>query len=190
MLPGFHSPAAGFDQPFEMLHACHERVERTLRLLDKLVHHLDGHGADEAARSAARDVLRYFDQAAPHHHQDEERHVFPALLRGDDAALQEAVRRLQADHRAMEALWARLRPVLQAVAEGRCQRWPDDAGSAGGGRGDVAAFLAVYEAHMALEEGHVFPAAQAGLAAASLEAMSREMSARRGVGPGVSGARG
>ena len=31
--PLFHSPSAGFDAPFEMLSACHERVERTLRLL-------------------------------------------------------------------------------------------------------------------------------------------------------------
>ena len=60
------SPAVGFDQPFEMLEACHERVERSLGLLLRLAEHLVSHGADEQARDAARDVLRYFDLAAPH----------------------------------------------------------------------------------------------------------------------------
>ena len=31
-LPGFSSPAAGFDEPFAMLDACHERVRRSLGL--------------------------------------------------------------------------------------------------------------------------------------------------------------
>ena len=64
-LPGFASPAVGFDQPFEMLHACHDRVERTLVLLGRMVAHVHDHGHDEDSRSAARDVLRYFDLAAP-----------------------------------------------------------------------------------------------------------------------------
>ena len=32
-LPGMRSPGAGFDQPFEMLDACHDRVRRSLDLL-------------------------------------------------------------------------------------------------------------------------------------------------------------
>ena len=67
-LPGFHSPAIGFEQPFEMLSACHERVERTLALFERLVVHVRAQGHDAASRSAAADVLRYFDLAAPHHH--------------------------------------------------------------------------------------------------------------------------
>ena len=74
------SPAAGFEQPFEMLVACHERVHRMLALLGRLREHLHGHGPDTQAQQAARDVMRYFDQAAPLHHQDEELHVFPPLL--------------------------------------------------------------------------------------------------------------
>ena len=31
-LPGFQSPAVGCDEPFEMLIACHERVQRMLDL--------------------------------------------------------------------------------------------------------------------------------------------------------------
>src|SRR5689334_2494815 len=78
-LPGLRSPEAGFDQPFEMLHACHERVRRSLRLLQRLVAHAQVHGADAQVREAAADVLRYFDLAAPAHHEDEERHLVPRL---------------------------------------------------------------------------------------------------------------
>ena len=84
-LPGFASPGVGFEQPFEMLEACHERVQRSLALLQRLVDHVDRNGHDADSRSAARDVLRYFDIAGPHHHEDEERHVFPPLQQHADA---------------------------------------------------------------------------------------------------------
>ena len=35
----FDPPGAGFDAPFEMLGACHERVRRMLRLLARLQAH-------------------------------------------------------------------------------------------------------------------------------------------------------
>jgi hypothetical protein len=79
-LPGHRSPSVGFEAPFEMLSACHERVERMLALLIKLRHHLSAHGWDDQAAKAATDVMRYFELAAPHHHLDEEMHVFPAIL--------------------------------------------------------------------------------------------------------------
>ena len=39
-LPGHRAPGAGYEAPFEMLDACHEQVERMLRLLHKLRAHL------------------------------------------------------------------------------------------------------------------------------------------------------
>src|SRR5688572_25382640 len=61
-------PSVGFDQPFEMLAACHARMDRSLDLLGRLGRHLHDQGCDAQARSAATDVLRYFDIAAPLHH--------------------------------------------------------------------------------------------------------------------------
>ena len=84
-LPGHRAPGAGYEAPFEMLDACHERVERMLRLLHKLRAHLQASGWDAQAAEAARDVLRYFNEAAPRHHEDEERHVFPTVLAAPDA---------------------------------------------------------------------------------------------------------
>ncbi|GEM_PF-531315 len=96
----------GFDQPFEMLEACHERVLRMLALLDRLRVHLRTKDCDDSARQAARDILRYFDQAAPLHHEDEELHVFPPLLEQGDAQTVALVQRLQREHGLMSADWA------------------------------------------------------------------------------------
>jgi hypothetical protein len=134
-LPGHDAPSAGFDAPFEMLAACHERVERSLQLLERLGAHLPAHGADAAARDAARDVLRYFDIAAPHHHQDEERHVLPALRAAGQVDLAE---RIEREHVALAAAWAALRPGLQALAD--AARAPDPM------RDGWPAFAAAYRA--------------------------------------------
>lgn len=173
-LPGFESPAVGFEQPFEMLGACHERVQRTLDLLGRLITHVDQNGHDSQSRSAAADVLRYFDLAAPLHHQDEELHVFPPLLAGDDAALQAMVRQLQTEHREMEDLWAALRPTLLQWCEPGASDRPDASW-----RQMADRFALLYAAHIPIEETLVFPGAQSGMDTARLVSMGAEMQARR-----------
>lgn len=166
------TPGAGFDAPFEMLGACHERVQRSLALLQRLQAHLAAHGADAQARDAARDVMRYFDLAAPAHHEDEERHVFPALLAADAARHGPLVARLLEDHRRMAAQWPAVRAGLAAVAEGRWTGREADA---------WAAFAALYDAHIPAEEEAAYPAARARLDAAAQAAMGDEMARRRGL---------
>lgn len=176
-VPGLRSPAAGFDQPFEMLHACHERVQRTLGLLARLRDHLRHQGADAQAREAARDVLRYFDIAAPLHHEDEELHVFPPLLAHGSAAVVELVQALQAEHAAMARHWAEARVPLAALAEGAAGAVPwspeqekvlDD-------------FAGLYAEHIVREESVAYPAAQVLLSGEALGPMGEEMALRRGV---------
>ncbi len=87
-------------------------------LLERLRAHLRVQGCDAQAREAARDVLRYFDIAAPLHHEDEELHVFPPLLAQGPAPVVDLVRQLQRDHAAMAMLWSQARVPLAAVAGG------------------------------------------------------------------------
>lgn len=177
-LPGFSAPAVGFEQPFAMLEACHERVQRTLALLARLRAHVRQHGADEDARQAARDVLRYFDIAAPLHHEDEELHVFPLLRAQASPDVQTLVQRLQQDHLAMTADWAAARVPLLALVDAT------DAAAAPftpGGDAALDRFSQRYADHIAAEEGTAYPAALALLAPATLAAMGQEMAARRGV---------
>ena len=42
--PGVRSPAVGFEQPFEMLQACHKRVQRSLDLLQRLIADCEARG--------------------------------------------------------------------------------------------------------------------------------------------------
>ena len=177
--PGFDSPAVGFEQPFEMLLACHERVRRSLSLLGRLVSRVGERGHDDATRSAASDVLRYFDLAAPLHHEDEETHVFPMLAASADAELVEAAAGLHADHLRMTALWSAIRPTLEAWSA---------AHASGTGEADfldrAADFERIYLAHLATEEQLVFPAARERISASLLAAMSIDMARRRGAPAG------
>ena len=166
-------PAAGFDSPFEMLAACHQRVQRMLGLLSRLSAHLAQHGADDAARQAARDVMRYFDQAGPAHHEDEERHILPRLRECGRSALAD---RLHADHEAMASAWRELRVDLQRVIEG-----PWAAASQHEADRRWLAFAALYRDHIGAEEDDAYPAVRDGLGAETEQAMGREMAARRGV---------
>lgn len=185
-LPLLHAgPAAGFDQPFELLEACHARMERSLALLERLGEHLATQGVDAQAREAAADLLRYFDVAAPQHHEDEERHVLPRLR---DAGLAAMAARLRGEHQVMEREWAALRPGLAAVVAATLE---GDALVAA--RAHWAAYAALYRGHLAAEEQHAFPRARQGLLPEEARAMGAEMAHRRGAPPPVqehAGARG
>jgi hemerythrin-like domain-containing protein len=171
--PGQAAP--GFEEPFEMLRACHERIERMLALLDKLRVHLRTGGADEQARQAARDIMRYFDKAAPQHHRDEELHVFPVLLGLQELEMVQLVARLQQDHIQMDARWLPVSSLLEEVVSGMRSRFneADDA--------IFDAFSSLYKEHTVAEESIAFPRATAVMDAERLETMSRDMMERRGV---------
>ena len=169
------SPSATFEQPFEMLEACHERVHRMLALLARLREHLRTHGADAQAQQAARDVMRYFEQAAPQHHADEELHVFPPLLAAGDPRVVSVVTRLQQDHLQMESRWGAARQVLALVAEGGLNEPSADDNAT------LDAFAGLYDAHIQAEEEIAYPAAQSLIDEPGQLAMGEEMMRRRGV---------
>ena len=179
-VPLHAAPSAGFDQPFEMLAACHERVERMLGLLERLARHLGEAGADAPARQAALDVMRYFDIAGPAHHEDEERHVLPRLAASGDTALQALAARLHDEHHRMSAAWLDVRGDLTAIAAG-------DASAVANGAVPThwKGFAGLYQAHIEAEERIAYPVAKRGLDAAGLTSMGVEMAARRGAPPPV-----
>lgn len=174
--PGFIPPAAGTEAPLEMLAACHGRVEQQCATLQRLAAHLTNHGADEQARSAAGNVMRYFDTAARHHHDDEEKDLFPALLEsmaGSDAVcLRELTAGLTRDHRDFERMWTGLRATLDGIARGR-QATLD--------RAAVESFVAAYARHMEKEESELLPMAGRLLSDEQIDAIGRAMRLRRGI---------
>lgn len=158
-----------------MLAACHTRVEKQCRTLERLQAHLPLHGSDAAAQEAASAVLRYFDTAAKHHHEDEEQDLFPALLEamgGSDAVcIRDLTSALVAEHRQLEQCWASMRVKLQTVAQGQAQALPAQ---------EVSDFAMRYRAHILREDTELLPMAQRLLADAALARMGQAMRLRRG----------
>lgn len=175
-IPGFSSPGASTEAPLEMLAACHGRIEHQCETLQRLLPHVQAHGADSAARQAARAVMRYFDSAAVHHHEDEEQDLFPALreaMAGSDAVcIRELTDGLVQDHRRLEGLWRALRAALDALAEGRTQALDASV---------VGDFMAAYAAHMARENDELLPMAARLLDDAALAHIGQAMRQRRGI---------
>lgn len=159
-----------------MLSACHERVQRSLDLLGRLVTHIDTRGHDISSVSAAQDVLRYFTLAAPLHHQDEELHLFPLLLQRGSIELVAQVHRLQQDHVEMETQWQHIQPLLQSWSSGGTEPLRLYQREA------IERFRSLYPPHIAMEESSVFPQAFAMLGPQASAEAGREMQLRRRLG--------
>ena len=161
-----------------MLEACHERVERTLRLLARIVPYAAKHGIDAKAQKAAVDVLGYFDIAAPLHHSDEERHVFPLLLEQNDAVTIGLVEQMLFDHEQMSAHWAALRPTLVELSAYNPDKEVGGVVTEAFER-QIAAFAALYATHLETESRILFPAAARLTTDEALRHMSDDMRRRR-----------
>ncbi len=164
--------APGFDDPPEMLQACHGRIQAQCDTLQRLTEHLATQGNDVQAQQAARAILRYFDTAGRHHHDDEECDLFPQLLATGDPTAAALVARLLDEHQAMDAAWQDLRPLLIDIAEQRDSQL--DAPVA-------ERFIALYAQHIALENGSLLPLAGDLLNEGQLRTLGHNMAARRGV---------
>jgi hemerythrin-like domain-containing protein len=177
MSSAHHSPHASGAQPsrdgFTALDACHRQTLVTLDMLDALVSRLQSDGPDDQARVMAKEIVHFFSTTARQHHEDEERHIFPAMLTSTDPDIVQTVQRLQQDHRWLEEDWIELGPQIDAVAGG--QSWVDlDIV-----REWVTVFSALSHDHVELEESCIYPQARARLDASERHEMGREMAARR-----------
>ena len=166
--------APDFSDPLGMLLACHRRLERQLATLDRLQRHLPEFGSDTDARAAARAILKYFDNAAPNHHTDEEASLFPRLIAVAAPQVELAIAELENDHLEFNRGWRRMRPQLAGiVAGGRSTLSP----------AEVERMRVAYRNHIEREERDVFPLAERTLDDSALADIGREMATRRGVDP-------
>ena len=160
-------------QPFDVLDGCHRQVVVALEQMHALLDHLEAKGVDGRAQSMARDIFQFFMNTAREHHLDEERHVFPALLRSGRADLIDATLRLQQDHGWIEEDWLELAPQFESIAAG--YHWFNLEQL----RLAVPVFQALYQDHIALEESLIYPEAKDRISAWDLQGMGREMAQRR-----------
>ena len=161
--------------PLEMLSHLHARTLQQCESLRQLALGLAEHGCDEQASRTAETLLRYFDLCAPQYCSDEEEDLFPALLEsmaGSDAVcLRDLTSEMARQHRALEAMWQRLRKPLAALAGGQ---------SAALEGAEVQAFAALHRSQIEREETELLPMAARLLTDDALEQLRGSMRKRHG----------
>lgn len=150
--PAAHDP----DHPSEPLTGfsrCHLGILSKLQAFEELP---VLQAAAAQARTIAIDTLALFHHAVVEHHADEERELFPAVLRsarrGPEAEeVQAMTQRLTAEHRQIEAMWKKLEPVVKAVAKSQSVDLDLDA---------VEELVHAYSSHARFEEEYFLPLAE------------------------------
>ena len=113
-------PTARADAPLQDFSTCHVGfttvLETSLGLPGMLA-------AAARSRSCAADMLKMFRDRLLAHHDDEERDLFPAVLRATQPGAetdraQAMVTQLVREHREIAQLWKQLEPAVQAIANG------------------------------------------------------------------------
>ncbi|AZN37361.1 hemerythrin domain-containing protein [Iodobacter ciconiae] len=166
----FSSETVTFETPIAMLVACHDRVRQYAALTLKLAQYLIKEGADTKAQDAAAGILRYFDVAAPLHHNDEDLDLFPLLSQYGNAELKAIIASTSAEHKTLGLLWQDVRSYLIPLAAGQGGKLPLALASE---------FSKRYPAHADLEETLIYPSAELLLDASTLSAMGQNMTNRR-----------
>lgn len=164
-----NAPAPSFDDPMGLLRACHERILGHCLTLERLAEHLTQCGVDSEARQAATRIRRYFLLAAPQHHADEEKDLFPWILQHPafPAMLRAPVKNLAAQHGQLEQQWRLLNQDLAMVEAGHVRvLWPEP-------------FVGMNRAHVALENEEIFPIAERLMDAEKRAGLGAAMARRR-----------
>ena len=146
-------PAVDINHPLDTFSNCHSGILRQLNFFAGLPQLAI---AAEKSRHVAAATLALFDDAVINHHADEEKELFPAVLRsatpGEEAARVEAiVNRLVAEHRLIESMWRRLHPAVKAVAASKDTSLDT---------GEVERLVRAYAEHAIYEEKEFLPLAQ------------------------------
>lgn len=105
---------ASWNEPIEMLYACHGKVKRFCHQLSILPGYLEKNGVNQAVLNDVKIILQYFNQAAPLHHDDEEKDFFPALM-SKMPEIQSQVEELERQHIDLHENWRLLSEQLEAL---------------------------------------------------------------------------
>lgn len=172
--------AHGFDQPLGLLRDCHRRIEHFLEVL-VAVHERSTDGTlTPELRRALEGALNYFSTAAPKHTADEEESLFPRLkAAGTDGRIATLLDRLEREHGEADEHHHAVDTIGRKwLAEGRL-----DQATLTELRRHLDGLRGIYEHHIVLEDGELFPAAATALSTDDLAAVGQEMAARRALSP-------
>jgi hemerythrin-like domain-containing protein len=158
----------------DLLLECHQRIRHFTQLAVALTRAAEAPAPEVA--TAAASVLRYFTEALPRHAADEDESIAPRLVAAEaPAAVGLALDAMTREHATLHETLDELVPRWRAVAAepGRI------AEEAGAMRPLTARLAELWVAHLGPEESLIFPAVRRLLGADALDAIQREMRARR-----------
>lgn len=161
--------APSFDQPLDMLLACHDKIRRFCDLLDKLVPHISENGVDDAAKNTIDTIVRYFDVAGPAHHADEEDELF-SILEARVPSAAPKLEQLSAEHGYLHSRWNAIRDDLLALAKGDISVIS---------RIEIEEFVRQYRMHAAIEEAWLIPTADKIMTEDEKRLAGQHMAAKR-----------
>jgi hemerythrin-like domain-containing protein len=168
-----------FTDPTGLLSDCHRRIEMFLGMLQAVTEVIDRPATEDVAR-ALESALRYFSQAAPKHTADEEESLFPRLRQISNPEVTSAFSKLEAleeEHRWATPLHAEVERLgVKFLSSASLSSQEVDTF-----RTIIADLRSMYERHISLEDGVVFPLAARLLTDRDKSAIADEMAARRKV---------
>jgi hemerythrin-like domain-containing protein len=168
-----------FSDPTGLLSDCHRRIEMFMGSLEAVAKAIDTTPSEEM-RQALETALRYFREAAPKHTADEEESLFPRLRELRSPEVENAfssLEELEGDHRWAESLHAKVEELGgEYLLRGKLSE-----GQVAEFRAAVAQLSAMYQRHIAVEDGTLFPVAAKALSDSEKQAIAVEMAKRRAV---------
>jgi hypothetical protein len=143
--------AGNIDAPLDAFSQCHAGILKQLGAMAELPALV---AAAARARIVAEATLSTFKHAVLEHHQEEEKELFPAVMRSAEPREREQVNalveRLTNEHRTLEALWKRIEHPVAAAAKGKADAIDADV---------VQELVRAYEQHARFEEKEFLPLA-------------------------------
>ena len=157
----------------DLLLACHHRIRTFTGVAVRLLI-VEGLGPKTVAE-AAGNVHRYFLEALPLHHRDEDEGLMPRLRKHAPENLVAALDTAAREHHKLDAVLERLLPAWKSIADD-----PERLKSIAGALAlDTLRFEQLWKHHLQLEEETIFPAVRALLPKAEQEALLGEVRGRR-----------
>ena len=147
-------PIDSGDAPIANFSNCHEGIVAHLHKMSELPALAL---VAERARKVAEETRSFFRSVIYNHHEEEERVLFEAVLASASAGeehdrVKSISDRLTREHRAIEAMYARIEPELKKMAKGQAGHLDPAA---------IDALVGEYSAHAAFEEAEFLPLAYA-----------------------------
>lgn len=169
----FPNPAPDFSDPLGLLKACHQRILRYCELLEKMIELANQNQQTEATNKeildAANQIRHYFSTAGITHHQDEEKDLFPFLIRSS-MKIAEIIYQLKEDHELIDKLWEQLDELLSSpVSEKNLPQLKKIS----------TQFCELQRTHIEREESELFSQAQHMLSSDQLRNIGYSMEERR-----------